>query len=333
MNSEEGPLFSILIPVYNGEDFIESVMDSVLGQTYRHIEVIVRDDGSTDRTFSILKNKFSRFIRLYKGENIRQAAGRNFLFSVCNGELVHFHDADDYLLPEYCELVAAEFLKNPNLDLVINNIRFFENGPESKTNHSFSLIASDPILYTLDTVLHPASVSYRKNFLISHLPIFDTRFRPSEDWELGLRLMMSGCNFSVLPDVLVSCPRREDSESRNAMRCAIAIAHIYVNFLNSAANFGIDSNRYSMKIADKLYNFGDRFLTGGFPANAREAWIVAQALDPIYRFNNRVLDFFSQLMGVEVGFLLLGVRRQPFTGLLAGLKYIFSSKQSPIWFS
>ena len=94
-------LVSIIICVYNGEKYIESCLKSVLAQTYPNIEAIVVDDGSTDRTSSIVKN-FPGIKYIYQ-ENKGVAEARNTGLKYCNGDYIAWLDADDLYLPEKVE--------------------------------------------------------------------------------------------------------------------------------------------------------------------------------------------------------------------------------------
>ena len=93
------PFFSIIMPVYNGERFLEQAMKSILWQTFTNLELIVVDDRSTDATSQIVK-KFSiddqriRYIRYSEHKGVSIA--RNTGLDVAQGQYVGFCDADDY---------------------------------------------------------------------------------------------------------------------------------------------------------------------------------------------------------------------------------------------
>ena len=86
---------SVIIPVYNGEKYIQRCVDSVLNQTYSDIEIIVINDGSTDNTENILKS-YSNIVLINK-ENEGVSKARNTGLSLAKGDYVYFCDADDYL--------------------------------------------------------------------------------------------------------------------------------------------------------------------------------------------------------------------------------------------
>ncbi len=110
-------LVSILIPCYNAERWIAQSIESALAQTYGSIEVIVVDDGSTDRSLDIIRG-FGDRIRWETGPNRGGNWARNRLLDLARGEWVQFLDADDYLLPDKVE-PQMHFLQNhPETDIL-----------------------------------------------------------------------------------------------------------------------------------------------------------------------------------------------------------------------
>lgn len=94
MNS---PLVSILIPLYNAEQYIEETITRTLNQTYPNIELIIIDDHSTDNSLEIAKKYASEKVHIYSNPKKGGNAARNYAFEKCNGEYVKFMDADDYM--------------------------------------------------------------------------------------------------------------------------------------------------------------------------------------------------------------------------------------------
>ena len=90
---------SVIIPVYNVEDYLGECLDSVLGQTLREIEVLCVDDGSTDRSLEILEEYAARDgrIRIYKGGHQGAYRARELAMKEATGEFVHMMVSDDIL--------------------------------------------------------------------------------------------------------------------------------------------------------------------------------------------------------------------------------------------
>src|SRR5918996_6415507 len=109
------PTVSVVIPVFNGERFIGEAIRSVLGQTFRDLEIIVVDDGSTDRTASAVC-QFPAPVSYYRQENSGAGVARNFGVSVARGEWIAFLDADDLWYPPKLTVQMEHVKKCPEAD-------------------------------------------------------------------------------------------------------------------------------------------------------------------------------------------------------------------------
>lgn len=101
----DNELISIIVPVYNVEKYIAKCLDSLVNQTYLNIEILLIDDGSTDKSLSICK-KYAAVdsrIKLFSKENGGVSSARNLGLLHVQGEYVVFVDSDDFVSPKYCE--------------------------------------------------------------------------------------------------------------------------------------------------------------------------------------------------------------------------------------
>ena len=89
--------FSIIISVYNGEVYIKRAMDSVLEQDYLNFELIIVDDGSTDKTFDIINIIKDNRVKLLRKKNSGVSDSRNCALNLVSGDWILFLDADDWL--------------------------------------------------------------------------------------------------------------------------------------------------------------------------------------------------------------------------------------------
>jgi O-antigen/teichoic acid export membrane protein/glycosyltransferase involved in cell wall biosynthesis len=94
------PLVSILIPAYNAAEWIAETIRSALAQTWPHTEIIVVDDGSSDKTLAVARQFESQGVRVYAQKNQGASAARNKAFSLSQGEYIQWLDADDLLAPD-----------------------------------------------------------------------------------------------------------------------------------------------------------------------------------------------------------------------------------------
>lgn len=122
---------SVVIPVYNTEDFVEEAVRSIMNQTLRDIEIIIINDGSTDTSSDIIKklsNEDTR-IKIYSQENQGLSATRNRGISLATGRYIYFMDSDDYLESNALEACLYKCEQN-NLDFV-----FFDADILNKKNN------------------------------------------------------------------------------------------------------------------------------------------------------------------------------------------------------
>ena len=119
-------LISIVVSAYNAEKYVERCLSSLLKQTYSQIEILIVDDGSTDRTAEIVKKYDDQRIRLLiQPCNKGQSAARNEGLRHINGEFTAFVDVDDYVDDDFYERMVSALLMN-NADVVLAETRLVE---------------------------------------------------------------------------------------------------------------------------------------------------------------------------------------------------------------
>jgi glycosyltransferase involved in cell wall biosynthesis len=127
----EGPgmniRFSILLPVYNREQYIRHAVDSVLAQTFKNYELMVVDDGSTDSTSEILKSYGSR-ITLLQQKNQGPEVARNAAARMAQGEYLVFFDSDDYMFPFALETLDKVISSFGTPTLLMGSMELFREG-------------------------------------------------------------------------------------------------------------------------------------------------------------------------------------------------------------
>jgi glycosyltransferase involved in cell wall biosynthesis len=125
------PLVSVIIPAYNAGGYITATIDSVLGQTYQNLEIIIINDGSTDNTSSIVNSYSDPRIRFIEQENRGQCKASNAGLSVMKGDLIKFLDADDILNSMHIELQVQRLNHRTDAICSCEWGRFYDGNPSS----------------------------------------------------------------------------------------------------------------------------------------------------------------------------------------------------------
>ena len=123
-------LVTIVVPVYKVEKYIDRCIKSILNQTYKNIEIILVDDGSPDNCGKICENyaQKDKRIKVVHKENGGLSDARNAGISISNGKYISFIDSDDYIDPEYIELLYKTIKKDKS-DMAISSHKvIYENG-------------------------------------------------------------------------------------------------------------------------------------------------------------------------------------------------------------
>lgn len=133
------PFFSIIVPAYNSEKYIEKTLLSLYNQSYRDYEIIVVDDGSTDNTDKII-NKFRSSLTYIKQSNQGPAAARNAGVEIANGRYIVSFDSDDLLFPSALEVYSRVIKQFNEPPFIFSKMHYFTFDSEIPENHSFKTI-------------------------------------------------------------------------------------------------------------------------------------------------------------------------------------------------
>jgi len=124
-------MVTIVINNYNYSAFILECINSVLAQTYKDMEVIIIDDGSTDNSIELLEKNYSNIenLKIVKKQNAGQLSTFNEAAHHATGEIIFFLDADDLYKPNYIEKIVEIYKRNKDIDFVYSAIeRFYPEG-------------------------------------------------------------------------------------------------------------------------------------------------------------------------------------------------------------
>ena len=192
---------SVIIPIFNGEKYLEAAIDSILKQTFNNYELLLIDDGSTDKTLKIISTYKDKRIRLLKNDhNMGLAVTRNRGIDESKGEYIAWLDCDDISLPTRLEKQVTVLDENPDIGLCGTWVKTIggESGSIWKYPVEPDFLRSTMIFYN---PLATSSIMLKKKFLIEHNLRFDLLFPPAEDYDLWERLS-NICKITNVPKVL-----------------------------------------------------------------------------------------------------------------------------------
>jgi len=180
---------SVVIPAYNKAELTVQTVESVLSQTYKNIEIIVVDDGSTDSTRDRLFGYTERIRYIYK-KNGGACSARNVGISFATGEYVGFLDCDDLYLPEKIELSIRYLEQNPDVGFVYSAAYFIDAQGTIVSTYSHPGGRKNGWIYNdlvVQNFICNSTVMVRKICLDTMRGFDESVFSPA-DWDMWLRL-------------------------------------------------------------------------------------------------------------------------------------------------
>lgn len=180
------PKVTVLMPVYNGEEYLSEAIDSILKQTYTDFELLIVDDGSNDTSVDIIKSYKDGRIRVVNNErNIKLVATLNRGLEIAQGEYIARMDCDDISLPDRLEKQVSLMDRCKEIGICGSWIEIFGEGnwinryPRDNDSIKCGLLFETQLA-------HPA-VMIRKNDFVKNQLFYDPEFKHAEDYELWVR--------------------------------------------------------------------------------------------------------------------------------------------------
>jgi hypothetical protein len=211
------PAVTVLMGVYNGEEFVREAIESILAQSHRDFELLVIDDGSTDATPAILASYDDRRFRVLRNEeNIGLTRTLNRGLGEARADLIARQDADDISFPERLARQVAFLESHP--DVVLLGTQFVSHAAwrrrltnlwmrcETSLGIRWQILFENPFVHS--------SVMFRRGVIAEQYGGYDESFRTSQDFELWSRVVLEhrACN---LPEALVALRHRAVALSGN----------------------------------------------------------------------------------------------------------------------
>lgn len=190
------PVFSVIIALYNKEEYIKDTLNSILNQSFSDFEVIVVDDGSTDRGAALVKGFTDKRITYHKIKNSGVSVTRNTAIELSKGKLLAFIDADDHWEPQHLQVLYELHIQNPEAGLLAS--RYAIKISERKTLYPSFKGIDDNYSGIVDNYFR-SSLTYRIAWtsavavpreVLKITGLFNTELTRTEDTELWLRIAL-----------------------------------------------------------------------------------------------------------------------------------------------
>lgn len=301
------PTFSVVVAAHQAEATIAEALDSALAQTQPALEVVVCDDGSTDRTGALLSGYGSR-IRVVRQENRGEAAAKNAAVGAARGDFVVVLDADDVFLSRRLEALAWLAGQRPDLDVLTTDA--FVEAAGRPMRHAYHSGWSFPVRDQRTAIL-------ARNFVFGLAAVrrdrwlaaggFDEGLSRTADWDFWMRLILSGCRVGLVDAPLARY--RLSTTTLSANRTRLVAARVRALSRAAARNDLSDRERatalealrrqrleLSIRLADESLDEGGRvararnaavLVHGGAPARRRLRAAVALASPTAARWTPR----------------------------------------------
>jgi glycosyltransferase involved in cell wall biosynthesis len=190
-----GPLVSVIVPVYNGERFLASAIGSILAQDYHSYEIIVVDDGSTDGSAAIAQS--FKEVRYIHQPNTGVAGAKNTGIAAARAVLVAFLDHDDVWTPDKLRVQVSYLLEHPETGCVFSRHHIFLEPDTPRPSWlKADFLENDQLGAFACTMLVRKAVFER-------VGRFDSSYRVGEDTDWIARAKDAGVRMAILPDVLM----------------------------------------------------------------------------------------------------------------------------------
>lgn len=178
------PIISVIIPIYNAEKCLHRCINSIINQTFYNIEIILIDDGSPDHCSDICDeySKIDARIKVIHKQNAGVSSARNTGLNHALGEYIMFCDADDYVAPNWCEILYNQILNTPNAWIVSNIATVRDNKifiTQNRLNSDFKLSYHDIFASSLSA--YTVNKIYNKSILFENNIFFDESRKIGED--------------------------------------------------------------------------------------------------------------------------------------------------------
>ncbi len=195
------PLVSLVVPSWDKGRFLRRTLESLLQQTYPHVEIIVQDNLSTDETVDILKAYAPRLTRVVRERDAGQSDALRRGYAHANGQILGWLNADDLLMPDAVERVVAAFQAEPQPDVVYGHCAMLtEDGQFLRYFHEAQPFSAEKLCNRINFIAQPSTFFSRRAY--DQIGGLDVSLHFVMDWDLWCRFAKAGCQFRFVEEVL-----------------------------------------------------------------------------------------------------------------------------------
>jgi|LakMenE01Jun11ns_1017448.scaffolds.fasta_scaffold9946510_3 glycosyltransferase involved in cell wall biosynthesis len=237
--SRDNPLVSVIMPAYNVEKYVSQSIKSVFAQTYKNIELIVIDDGSTDFTNQVIKEVIQESgsnARVISTENGGACRAKNLAMKSANGEYLAFLDSDDFWLPEKIEIQVKYLLENLNaIGVGCGYEKFLDKSKKKTKVINFSWDKKTIFKWMVIENQGPGlnSTLMLRAQILKEIGGFDEKLGSmADDLDLAWRLHLKG-EIITTPICLASIRIWHGQIHKNISNMAQALSYVYIKHLTS----------------------------------------------------------------------------------------------------
>ena len=235
---------SIIIPVYNGEEFIQEALDSIFKQEFQNCEIIIINDGSNDNTLKILEEnqKIDDRIRVYSQTNKGRSVARNRGIELSYGRYLMFLDADDEYHDSALEN-AHYFINNDNYDVIYGDLYFSPYLKKAKKKRP----DGDKIYKHLSKCeFNILTTCIKKDFLVSNSIFFPINYSYGEDVYFFRLLVLYKPKVKYVPKLVAKIRLHSSNSTINALQTSLKSRVLYkkIYMVLKERNLNIDNKSY-----------------------------------------------------------------------------------------
>ena len=258
------PLVSIIIPTFNRPDILPDTINNVLAQTWQNTQIIIIDDGTSEKSMEVVKSyNDDRIIYKKTKENLGCAGARMFGIQFSEGDFITFLDDDDEWTNNYLTNQYKIFKGNPSLDFVMCDYQVQSDNID-KHIHNMK-----PFAINFKKMIHQRSGPFFqccmfKNKILENIEeLMDGNAVPSEDWDFFMNLAMRNPSIGYSPNIDFKWNYSKSSQSANLLSEAKSLNYITNKHKESILQFcgRIVLSDHFRRIA-RLYEQLDDFQTG-----------------------------------------------------------------------